>query len=451
MSRIKQSNFRKLAAAAALLLTFALASGSHALAQQGVPGLVAEQPAATLLLPYFEVDLSNSTPAADTTIISITNTSATALLNHVTIWTDLGVPALEFNVYLTGYDLWRLNLQQLLITGQMPATASAGQDPTNTISPKGQKSQDINFASCSGQLPLPTLPALQVSGLQAALTGHASVNYGPNLCGGVNHGDNIARGFITIDTVNNCTTRFPSEAGYIQDDITFQNVLIGDVFYLNPAQNRAVSAPLISLVASLSDPALTTVGSYTFYGKYDGFDGSDHRQPTSTTYAARYVNAGSPQGLNFVNQGTTEIVWRDAKITQNPFACNTTPSWYPLTVEGMDVFDEQEHVQIPAFCVQRPCPVMSPLLPYPAQTQKTVVGGPQLPTSFNAGWLYLDLNTTVTGQSASLTDQAAAQASVFSLYDQGVGGGGNNPNSTWEMGEKATGLDSAENANHFVP
>src|SRR5271165_4637555 len=92
----------------------------------------------------FEVDLNNSTPAADTTVVSITNTSATAILAHWVIWTDLGVPALEFNTYLTGYDLFRLNLQQLIQTGNMPQTASAGQDPTDTISPKGAFSQDIN-------------------------------------------------------------------------------------------------------------------------------------------------------------------------------------------------------------------------------------------------------------------------------------------------------------------
>jgi hypothetical protein len=72
---------------------------------QGLSGVVADQPGASLLLPYFEVDLSNSTPAADTTVVSITNTSATAIISHWVIWTDLGVPALEFNVYLTGYDL----------------------------------------------------------------------------------------------------------------------------------------------------------------------------------------------------------------------------------------------------------------------------------------------------------------------------------------------------------
>jgi hypothetical protein len=36
------------------------------------------------------------------------------------IWSDLSVPVLQFNVYLTGYDMYHLNLQALLIGGVQP-------------------------------------------------------------------------------------------------------------------------------------------------------------------------------------------------------------------------------------------------------------------------------------------------------------------------------------------
>ena len=75
------------------------------------------------------------------------------------VWSDLSVPVLDFNVYLTGYDVQTINLRDILVNGILPRTASAGQDPTDTISPKGAFSQDINFASCTGLLPPPTLPA----------------------------------------------------------------------------------------------------------------------------------------------------------------------------------------------------------------------------------------------------------------------------------------------------
>jgi len=125
-------------------------------------------PAATLLLPYFEVDLSG--PNGVTTLFSINNASATAVLAHVVVWSDLSVPVLDFNVYLTGYDVQTVNVRDIL-AGNLPQTASAGQDPGDKISPKGSFSQDINFASCSGQLPPPNLPADFISHLQLSLTG----------------------------------------------------------------------------------------------------------------------------------------------------------------------------------------------------------------------------------------------------------------------------------------
>jgi len=442
-------------AAAALLLM--LATGSVSRAQSPFAGVVANEPAATLLLPYFEVDLNNNTPQGDTTTVQIFNTSATAILSHVTIYSDLGVPAFGFNVYLTGYGVWRLNLQSLLVSGVMPQeTASTNQDPMDIISHKGPDSQDINFATCNGILPYTTpISGATLIGLQHALTGQASGNFSGN-CLGQNIGDGIARGYITIDTVNSCSTLFPGDSGYFAAGgtgiATNQNVLAGDSFYVNPSKNHAVALPLVSLIADGANPATSTSGRYTFYGKFDSWTAVDNRQPTSTEFAPRYVNAGSPQGVNFINQGTTEIVWRDSKVAQGPFTCGTPPSWYPLSYEGMLIFDEQEHPQIAPTCTERPCPVAPTLTPYPAVTQKTVVGGAQLPTSFNEGWIYLDLNQSNAADSSNPpVDPSAAQAWVISLFDEGVSGGGNNPSSTWEMGEKAPLLDSAENANHFVP
>ena len=40
-----------------------------------------------------------------------------------------------------------------------------------------------------------------------------AVEFG-NRCAGQDLGDRIARGYVTVDTVNNCTLRFPGDAGY---------------------------------------------------------------------------------------------------------------------------------------------------------------------------------------------------------------------------------------------
>ena len=102
--------------ALALLL---LAGASVARAEIGT---IDNVPAATLLLPYFEVDLDNADGV--TTLFSINNSSATAILAHVTLWTDLSVPTLDFNVYLTGFDVQTFNLRDLFTTGTVPRTAS---------------------------------------------------------------------------------------------------------------------------------------------------------------------------------------------------------------------------------------------------------------------------------------------------------------------------------------
>src|SRR5260370_40240479 len=79
-------------------------------------------PAATLLLPYFEVDLNN--PNGLTTLFSVNNASATAILVHVVIWSDLSVPVLDFNIYLTGYHPHSVNMPHNHLTATSPIPPS---------------------------------------------------------------------------------------------------------------------------------------------------------------------------------------------------------------------------------------------------------------------------------------------------------------------------------------
>jgi hypothetical protein len=365
-------------------------------------------PAATLLLPYFEVDLANAT--GQTTLFSVNNASATAVLAHVVVWSDLSVPVLDFNIYLTGYDVQTVNLRDILVGGALPRTASAGQDPGDAISPHGDFSQDINFASCSGLLPAPVLPASFVQHLQQSLTGLSSSVLG-NRCAGRAFGDNIARGYITIDTVNNCTLRFPGDPGYFGGDATDQNVLWGDYFYVNSAQNFADGNTLVHIEASGTNPETSVAGQYTFYGRYDAWTAVDHREPLATNFAARYVTGGTFSG------GTSLLVWRDSKVNQGPFTCPVSPgvrpAWYPLGQEGIVIFDEQEQPQVAQSFPVSPQPPQTGLIPFPAEAQRTRVGSAELPVPFNFGWLYLDLNTAVAAAGNNPPeDPLAAQAWV---------------------------------------
>jgi hypothetical protein len=399
-------------------------------------------PAATLLLPYFEVDLNN--PNGLTTLFSVNNASATAILVHVVIWSDLSVPVLDFNIYLTGYDVQSVNLRDIIVNGTLPQTASAGQDPGDKISPKGIFSQDINFASCSGILPPPPLPSFFTAHLQAALTGQPS-SVLKGLCAGQAIGDNIARGYITMDTVNNCTLRFVGDVGYFgaggTGDATNQNVLWGDWFIVNTTQNFAEGSTLVHVEASATNPATSTPGRYTFYGRYDGWTAVDNREPLATNFATRYLNGGPFSG------GTSLLVWRDSKVNQGPFTCPATagvrPCWYPLGQEGIVIFDEQEHPSVPLTFPFSPQPPNQGVIPFPAETQRTQVNGASFPVPFQFGWLYLDLNTTVAcaGNNPPI-DPAAAQAWVVTTLAS---------NGHFAVGIDGIRLDSACAANHTIP
>src|SRR3954452_2904825 len=58
---------------------------------------IAVLPAATLLLPNFEVDLNAPQALARTTLFTVVNTSKNQQLARATIWTDFGYPLMSFN------------------------------------------------------------------------------------------------------------------------------------------------------------------------------------------------------------------------------------------------------------------------------------------------------------------------------------------------------------------
>ena len=366
-------------------------------------------PAATLLLPFFEVSCA---PDGITTMFSVNNASATAVLAHVVVWSDLSVPVLDFNIYLTGYDAQSVNLQSIFCNGNLPRTASVGQDPQDTISPRGDFSQDINFASCTGQLPPPPLPANFVQHLQLSLTGKSSPILG-NRCAGRDLGDNIMRGYATVDTVNNCTLRFPGDAGYFPagtGDVTNQNVLWGDWVDVNPGGNMAFGEPLVHIEADATNPETSVPGEYTFYGRYVGWNASDNREPLATSFSVRYAVGGAFDG------GTDYIVWRDSKVNQAPFTCpvvaGTRPTWFPLGQEEIVIFDEDENPDVPATFPVSPQPPQQGIIPFPAETQRVTIGGAAFPVPFNFGWIHLNLNFSSVGNPNPPEDPDAAQAWV---------------------------------------
>ncbi|HXU45822.1 MAG TPA: hypothetical protein VN783_09860, partial [Thermoanaerobaculia bacterium] len=80
------------------------------------------------------------------------------------------------------------------------------------------------------------------------------------------------------------------------------------------------------------------------------------------------------------------------------------------------------------------------LIPFPAESQRTKIDGPDFPVSFDFGWIFANLNTTVVPAGANPPeDPAAAQAWVSIEMDA---------SGRFSVGFDAVQLDSACTASH---
>ncbi|HEV7505763.1 MAG TPA: hypothetical protein VGS07_12710 [Thermoanaerobaculia bacterium] len=341
---------------------------------------VGNQPAATFLIPYFEVDLSQ--PGGANTLFSVNNASAKPEIARVVLWTDWGVPTLAFDVYLTGYDVQTLNVRDLF-AGKVPTTGPS-------LSPVGLASSPDLTSGCGGNASdgvdgqSAPAPSVDVAFLKAAHSGRTIVKETPAKCMGSPSADvNMVTGYITVDAVNRCTPRsvgtsvntpahplyFAAHGTGLASDA---NVLWGDYYYVNSDRNLASSQTAVAIVA---DPDFFHSGDYTFYGRYVGFDSRDDRIPLSSLYYVRYANGGTFDG------GTDLVVWRDNRQADvNPLDCGAQPSWAPLGEQQLVAFDEDEN----------PLGIDNSNA-FPLATQKVHVGGPSLPVSQPFGFLALDL------------------------------------------------------------
>lgn len=379
-------------------------------------------PAATLLLPYFEVNLSETDGI--TTLFSIKNASASAALTHVTLWTDQSVPTLDFDVYLTGYDIQTFNVRDIF-NGTLPRTADLARDPADTISPNGTPpwgGGDVSFPGCGGSLPYtnPALNALLIDHIRKAHSGGLSPVYGR--CAGSDYPDTslIVRGYITVDNVNACSLEFPSAPGYFlaggQGIANNRNQLLGDYFFVNPQEGFAQGESMVHVeacdtpvVGQGSDECPFIPGDYTFYGRYTQGTATDGREPLATMFCGRVLNGGAFSG------GTDLVVWRDSKtVATTGHACGGNESWFPLAQADFVALDEQENCTDLCFRGDNISPPIGGAdTCFPLETQRVSLNGGGFPPGGNAinfpytfgGWL-LNLNTTVAGGLFNPTAQA---------------------------------------------
>lgn len=346
-------------------------------------------PAATLLLPYFEVDWQD--PAGVNTVFTINNATPEPALAHVTFWTDWSQPTIDFDVFLTGYDVQAINMYDFF-QGNLPITADLQNDPGDEVSPHGQNpGWDGDFPSCLGLFPYQN-PALSGTNLTRLRNGHTGLDVLGLGCMGSDTGDGIARGYVTIDSVNRCSLVFPSEPGYFTDDGTGiannRNVLWGSYRILDPEGDRMFGEALVSIEAEDGFDGSTTSTGYTFYGRYVD-SGADNREPLANVWAVEYTESA---------EASTELlVWRDSNSTdiQGFYTCGEGPSWLPLEENEVVIFDQEENAiehcwGSPDGTPEPPAISVGPCLPL--ETQRIALEA-ELQPAYTAGWIALNLNT----------------------------------------------------------
>lgn len=319
--------------------------------------LATDLPAATLLFPYFEVDLSS--PSGRTTLISIGNTkNEFPTLVRVTVWTEWAIETVSFDLYLKPADIQTINLRDLFTTGEAPVTGGPGL---------------AAFPVCGHTLGGPVqLPEV----LQRAHAGLAV----EGLCFGVPRTgrSSIVRGYVTADVSRRCSVSAenPSRPGYFDgpDPVAVpDNRLWGDFFLVDPGQNLSQGQ---SAVAIWADPGRFAPGSSTFYGRYVGWSGIDHRVPLSTAWRVRYV-------VGSIFDDTELVVWRDTgSADSHPIPCGDSPSWYPLTIPPIESWDEEG---------TEGSELESDLFAFGFATQRVSVND-RLRPDYDYGWMSLDLD-----------------------------------------------------------
>lgn len=349
---------------------------------------VDQKPAATLLVPYFEVSLAG--PGVET-LLSIHNAEGTPVIGNLVVWSDVGIPIFGIPFALRGYDVYTLDLRAILTTGKIP--------PTDIVPP-----------GCTGLLPLGELNPAVLESSRMVLTGQPHPAF-PGQCQGLSlpGRPTNAHGFITIDVVKSCTLLLPSNFEYFNDGIIHtRNALWGTTIFIDNAASLAHAMPMVHIEANATrsetayQPNPRKPANYTFYARMVGWNGLDNREPLATDFGIRFYTVPPA--------GTTELfVWRDSK--HPPVGGFPCAAGSPIKLGQRKIVAFNETSGAYTFPTRRS-------FPFPVMAQRVKVNGPTLvipPAIGGFGWLFLNLNHSDGSDEVPSLYKDFAQAWVFGI------------------------------------
>jgi hypothetical protein len=364
-------------------------------------------PAATLLLPYFEVETASR--SADT-LFTVTNVGYLPQIAHVTIWTDWSFPVLTFNIFLTGYDVQAVSLYDVIVNGIVapanpPITTTIGTSSKTTpgpVSASNASNPNLVISDC-GTLPGILSQTARAAVMSALINGTYNAPGFDGGCGATHVGTTEAShrtkttavGYVTIDVTSRCSPTLPTDVSYYTNEILFDNVLAGDYQQIDarPGSNYAGGDQMVHIRAvPEGGPAGSVVPTnlpYTFYGRFINRQIAtshiDRRQPLGSTFAARFVQ-GWP-GFN-----TDLKIWREG--TSGPVTCANATSNSGLNVPEIVRFDEHENPMTRCTGLLH-CFPAEVTLPATSRTSTAGATYPVMnsPAGDSGGWLYLRLDS----------------------------------------------------------
>lgn len=370
-------------------------------------------PAATLLLPYFEVDYQAPSTSAIDTVFTVINTSRNPQIVRMTIWTDLGFPAAWSPIFLTGYGVRSVSMYQIIARGSFPTSSDTWPTGSMSADNKGNPNfNDTTWCFWTGG----TVGPEWVERLQGMLTTGKRDTDCP-----ISTKHEHATGYVTLDVVNSCSTASMLDPVYWTDVILYDNVLTGDYERINPnvtTGNYAGGNPLVHIRAvpdgGASGSAAAQVLPFTFYDRYTPANARhlDRRQPLPSVFAARWINGG-PTGFL-----TNYVMWREGIVGATHDECaypaNAT---VPLKSAMLVRFDEHEN-SVVSGCGNS----CSAAVPVSALVSSSSDLFPPAGTSPDvAGWMWIDLDNRVAEGSGSLysTQRPSQNWIVIQMYAEG--------------------------------
>ncbi len=339
-----------------------------------------QTPSATLLFPFVTYDY-NAGDQGETTLFAVTNVSNEAQIVHFVLWTDYSLHVLDWNVVLSGYDVTTMNIRDLLAYGDLPNTGiwapgDSGEVVKSTVD-GGTVYEDgpVTSPNTIAVLPDPdgtatladrcptdavaypdyaplssTLLARMQQFLQASQTSfRAEVSCDTGDIEPLNNywfSDRTTADpthmYVTADVVWTCNRLFPdADQPYwnnvLPDPPTlaevntgpqamYDNVLIGDIFYVDPGKNLSEAMPAVHLEADMYLGRVATPNPFdgdpqSFYHQYiEALSPStpayqptygDYREPLPSAWGFRWINDGSmTTSLRVFERASAELVFQ---------------------------------------------------------------------------------------------------------------------------------------------